>query len=67
MQLFLCGAGISRKCKLREWQLLPIACNRRRSFDVEAGEILTASQAIEVVHDNERVLPQLEAGALKQG
>jgi hypothetical protein len=35
-------------------------------FDPEAGELLTPSQALEMVHDNERVLPRLEAGKLRQ-
>jgi hypothetical protein len=30
-------------------------------FDPQASQLLTASQAFEVVHDNERVLPELEA------
>ncbi len=32
-------------------------------FDPQASQLLTASQAFEVVQDNERVLPQLEARA----
>lgn len=31
-------------------------------FDPQASQLLTASQAVEMVQDNERVLPQLEAG-----
>jgi hypothetical protein len=30
-------------------------------FDPQAGQLFTASQAFEIVQDNERVLPQLEA------
>jgi hypothetical protein len=34
-------------------------------FDPQASQLLSASQAFEMVQDNERVLPQLEAEAAK--